>query len=39
MFYHEVHHRSQVTVMLRLMGRPVENLDFSRFAYERTELE
>jgi uncharacterized damage-inducible protein DinB len=34
MFYHEVHHRAQVMAMLRQLGRPVENLDFSRQAYE-----
>jgi uncharacterized damage-inducible protein DinB len=39
MFYHEVHHRAQVMAMLRQLGRPVENLDFSRWAYQRTELE
>jgi len=39
MFYHEVHHRAQVMAMLRQMGLSVENLDFSRHAYEWTELE
>ena len=39
MFYHEVHHRAQVMAMLRHMGLSVENLDFSRHAYEWTELE
>jgi uncharacterized damage-inducible protein DinB len=39
MFYHEVHHRAQVMAMLRHMGISVENLDFSRHAYEWTELE
>ena len=39
MFYHEVHHRSQIMAMLRFMGRSVQNLDFSRYAYDWTELE
>jgi uncharacterized damage-inducible protein DinB len=39
MFYHEVHHRSQVMAMLRLMGFSVENLDFSRQAYEWIDLD
>jgi uncharacterized damage-inducible protein DinB len=39
MFYHEVHHRSQIMAMLRLMGLSVQNLDFSRYAYDFTELE
>ena len=39
MFYHEVHHRAQVMAMLRNMGHSVENLDFSRYAYEWNELE
>jgi uncharacterized damage-inducible protein DinB len=39
MLYHEVHHRAQVMAMLRQLGRPVENLDFSRWANERTEID
>jgi len=38
MFYHEVHHRAQVMAMLRQMGVAAENLDFSRNAYEWTDL-
>lgn len=39
MFYHEVHHRSQVMAMLKLMGHSVGNVDFSRQVYEWIELE
>lgn len=39
MLYHEVHHRAQVMAMLRHLGRSVENLDFSRWANERTEID
>lgn len=38
MFYHEVHHRAQVMAMLRHLGLSVQSLDFSRYAYEWTEL-
>jgi uncharacterized damage-inducible protein DinB len=39
MLYHEVHHRAQIMAMLRQMGVAAENLDFSRSAYEWTELQ
>jgi uncharacterized damage-inducible protein DinB len=39
MLYHEVHHRAQVMAMLRQLGRPVENLDFARWAFEWTEID
>jgi uncharacterized damage-inducible protein DinB len=32
---HEVHHRSQVMVMLRELGRPLEDLDFNALMFER----
>ncbi|MDR5683149.1 MAG: DinB family protein [Armatimonadota bacterium] len=38
MFYHEVHHRAQVMAMLRQLGHPVEDVDFSRWAYRRTDI-
>lgn len=35
MILHEVHHRSQVMSMLRLLGTPAQNLDFSALMFER----
>lgn len=35
---HEVHHRAQAMAMLRQFGIPAENLDYSAFMVERTEL-
>jgi uncharacterized damage-inducible protein DinB len=32
---HEVHHRAQVMVMLRELGRPVEDLDFNALMFDR----
>jgi uncharacterized damage-inducible protein DinB len=34
---HEVHHRSQVMAMLRQIGRPLQDLDFNEFVYDRIE--
>jgi uncharacterized damage-inducible protein DinB len=38
MFLHEVHHRAQVMMMLRELGKPIENLDYAYFAYKREEI-
>jgi uncharacterized damage-inducible protein DinB len=35
LLFHEVHHRAQVMVMLRLAGVPVQDLDYSRLVWER----
>ena len=32
---HEVHHRSQVMVMLRELGHPLEDLDFNAMMFEK----
>ncbi len=36
---HEVHHRAQVMFMLRQMGFPAENLDYSALGFQVEELE
>jgi uncharacterized damage-inducible protein DinB len=33
-----VHHRAQVMMMLRELGKPIENLDYAYFAYKREEI-
>jgi uncharacterized damage-inducible protein DinB len=38
MLFHEVHHRAQAMAMLRQLGVPAQNLDFSMFMFHRTEL-
>ena len=38
MIVHEVHHRAQVMAMLRQLGIPAENLDYSILMVDRTEL-
>ncbi|MGH2348207.1 MAG: DinB family protein [bacterium] len=38
MLFHEVHHRAQAMAMLRQLGIPAQNLDFSLFMFHRTEL-
>ena len=38
LFYHEVHHRAQMMVMLRQLGVAAQDLDFNRFAFEWTEV-
>lgn len=35
---HEVHHRAQAMAMLRQLGVAAQDLDYSMFMYERTEL-
>ncbi|MBX3390927.1 MAG: DinB family protein [Phycisphaeraceae bacterium] len=36
---HEVHHRSQLMVMLRLLGaRPLQDIDYNELMYERREI-
>lgn len=35
---HEVHHRAQAMAMLRQLGVPAQNLDYSLLVYERTEV-
>jgi uncharacterized damage-inducible protein DinB len=35
---HEVHHRAQAMAMLRQLGRPVEDLDYSLLTFSREEL-
>ncbi|GBD28994.1 hypothetical protein HRbin32_00078 [bacterium HR32] len=39
LLFHEVHHRAQVMFMLRQMGYPAENLDYSVLAFEVEDLE
>jgi uncharacterized damage-inducible protein DinB len=34
LLFHEVHHRAQVMVMLRLLGAPVQSLDYSVMRWE-----
>jgi uncharacterized damage-inducible protein DinB len=34
---HEVHHRAQVMVMLRKLGKPLEDLDFNALMFDRRE--
>jgi uncharacterized damage-inducible protein DinB len=34
LLFHEVHHRAQVMFMLRQMGYPAENLDYSVLAFQ-----
>jgi uncharacterized damage-inducible protein DinB len=36
---HEVHHRAQVMLMLRQLGQPAQNLDYSALRFEVEELE
>ena len=36
--FHEIHHRAQAMAMLRQLGVPAENLDYSLLMYERVEL-
>ena len=38
LFFHEIHHRAQAMAMLRQLGVPAENLDYSLLMYERMEL-
>jgi uncharacterized damage-inducible protein DinB len=38
MIVHEVHHRAQVMAMLRQLGIPAQNLDYSILMFERTEV-
>jgi uncharacterized damage-inducible protein DinB len=38
MIVHEVHHRAQVMAMLRQLGVPAQNLDYSILMFERTEV-
>lgn len=38
MMAHEVHHRAQVMAMLRQLGIPAENLDYSVLKFERIEI-
>ncbi|HEY3248683.1 MAG TPA: DinB family protein [bacterium] len=38
MLFHEIHHRAQAMAMLRQLGIPAQNLDYSLFMYHRTEL-
>ena len=38
MMLHEVHHRAQVMAMLRQLGIPAENLDYSILEFERREV-
>lgn len=38
LLFHEIHHRAQAMAMLRQLGVPAENLDYSLLVYERTEL-
>ncbi|MBX3356823.1 MAG: DinB family protein [Phycisphaeraceae bacterium] len=33
--FHEVHHRAQVMVMLRELGRPLEDLDYNALMFQR----
>jgi uncharacterized damage-inducible protein DinB len=35
---HEVHHRAQAMAMLRQLGVPAQNLDYSIFAYQRVDV-
>jgi len=35
---HEVHHRAQVMAMLRQLGIPAQNLDYSILKFERVEV-
>lgn len=35
---HEMHHRAQVMMMLREVGRPVEDIDYNALMYERVEV-
>ncbi|MBI4279827.1 MAG: DinB family protein [Armatimonadetes bacterium] len=37
LLFHEVHHRAQVMAMLRHLGTPLENLDYSGLMFDRTE--
>ncbi len=39
LLFHEVHHRAQVMFMLRQMGFPAENLDYSVLAFQAEDLE
>ena len=34
LFFHEVHHRAQVMTMLRLLGAPIQGLDYSLLHWE-----
>jgi uncharacterized damage-inducible protein DinB len=36
LLFHEIHHRAQIMVMLRLARVPVQDLDYSRLVWERT---
>jgi uncharacterized damage-inducible protein DinB len=38
LLFHEIHHRAQAMAMLRLLGVPAENLDYSILMVERTKL-
>lgn len=34
LLFHEVHHRAQVMAMLRLLGEPIQGLDYSLMRWE-----
>jgi len=38
LLFHEIHHRAQAMAMLRMLGVPAENLDYSILMVERTQL-
>jgi len=38
LFFHEIHHRAQAMAMLRQLGVPAQNLDYSLLMYDRTQL-
>lgn len=38
LLFHEIHHRAQAMAMLRMLGIPAENLDYSILMVERTPL-
>lgn len=38
LLFHEVHHRAQVMAMLKQLGIPAENLDYSVLKFERFEI-
>lgn len=39
LLFHEIHHRAQVMAMLRLVGIPAQDLDYSRLVWERTPMD
>ncbi len=38
LLFHEIHHRAQAMAMLRHLGVPAQNLDYSILKFERTEV-